>query len=103
MYEPPNIPTMVEHAYDSWRSHHRRCDVCSHEFDWFNPGYPRITEDPREADAVVKCDDGREVLIVRTADPESVLCPDGARLWRNWVLTTTHVSWVKALEEADNG
>lgn len=76
---------MVEHAYNDWRNHHAKCEKCSVQRDWFDPGFPAIVDTPEEADKTVKLPDGRAVHLAHRADPESVLCVEGTRLFKTWV------------------
>ena len=96
--EPTSVLTLVEGTYDTYRQHHRECEVCSQEHDWFNPGFPMIVDTPEAADKTVTTRDGRKVLIAHRADPESVLCPDGVRKFKDWVMATTLSSWT-AIQE----
>jgi len=90
---PTSILTLVEGTYNTWREHHSECEICSLERDWYNPGFPAIVDDPAEANGTQVTKDGHKVHLAHRADPESVLCPDGVRKFKDWVRATTLSSW----------
>ena len=82
------VPPVLHGAYALWQEHHASCSQC-HAQDWYMPGGIRfLTED----DALLA--DGKlvvkgETILYRRSPDTSVLCRDGAVLFKQWVYQAT--------------
>lgn len=73
--------------FNAWAEHHDSCPKCR-PHDWYDPGAPRpvtppTTEFDRAMSRETRLADGSPVWFRDGPDP-SVLCNEGARLWRRW-------------------
>jgi len=78
----PTVHAALHVAYVLWGEHHAACPVCGGE-DWYMPGGIRFVDDEVLAEGRVMVK-GEVFLYRRSPDP-SVLCPEGAKLFRQWV------------------
>lgn len=81
---PAGVQPSLHSAYAAWAFHHAACATCR-QHDWFMPGDLVYTDDPLLADGSTLIN-GRQQLWRRGADV-SVLCKQGATLFRAWTYT----------------